>query len=141
MPPPLPFFPQFMAKSENREDKLMRPPSFSRENNWNFIQNSFKPEKIERFTGIMKHFDEIKNYGFILMDINLTEIFYHYEDVVKTLGVTKEFLTTCRSGNIIKVSFECVEYFGKYHLSRKAVNVRILEDKHQILARLAYLEI
>ena len=139
--PPSRFFPHFMAKSENPEEKLLKPPSFSYENNKIFTQNTIKLEKPERFTGILKHFDEIKNYGFILMDISLSEIFYHFEDVIKTSGVTKEFLTTCRSGNIIKVSFECVEYFGKYQLSRKAVNVKILEDKQQILARVSFLEI
>lgn len=89
----------------------------------------------EIFTGIMKHFDEIKNYGFILMDRDHTEIFFHNEDVIKYKGISKDFLKTCRSGNIITVSFRCIQYIGKYKLSRKAIDIRILDDRQKLLEK------
>lgn len=127
-------------KIEETQEKLMRPPVFKRDKNKEFFSKTLNEETGEIFTGILKHFDEIKNYGFIMMDNGLMEIFYHYEDVIKEKGVNREFLATCRSGNIIKVSFECVEYFGKYNLSRKAIKVRVLEDKQQMLGKYALLE-
>lgn len=104
-------------------------------------RNDYSPKKPkttlsdETFSGIIKHFDEVKNYGFIFMEKEMKEMFFHYEDVIKSKGVNREFLKTCKNGNIIHVSFECVNYIGKYNLSRKAVNIHVLKDQKQLLIK------
>lgn len=42
----------------------------------------------ERFTGRLKFFDDGKNYGFIIMDADESDIFVHYDDLQKA-GITK----------------------------------------------------
>lgn len=37
----------------------------------------------ERFLGKLKFFDELKNYGFIVMDTDETDAFVHYDDLRK----------------------------------------------------------
>ena len=121
------------AQNIPKEKKKNMLFSLKEESNMNKLQ--ILEDSKEIYTGILKHFDDNRNYGFILMDIDHSEIFFHFEDVVKSKGVTKEFLKSCRLGNIIKVSFECIKYIGKYDKSRKAVGVQILEDKQQLFGR------
>lgn len=42
----------------------------------------------KRYTGRLKFFDEGKNYGFIIMDSDESDIFVHYDDLQKA-GITK----------------------------------------------------
>ena len=46
-------------------------------------------ESTKRFTGRLKFFDETKNYGFIILDINGQDLFVHFDDLKKA-GVSKE---------------------------------------------------
>jgi hypothetical protein len=48
-----------------------------------------------RFTGRLKFFDESKNYGFIVMDVDGTDIFVYSDDLVKT-GLPREYLRTAK---------------------------------------------
>lgn len=43
-----------------------------------------------RYTGRLKFFDEIKNFGFIIMDNDGRDIFVHYDDLGKA-NLPKEF--------------------------------------------------
>ena len=68
------------------------PPYFNNTNN-NYNQNSQASSGSEegenkRFTGRLKFFDEGKNYGFIIMDSDESDIFVHYDDLQKA-GITK----------------------------------------------------
>ena len=45
-------------------------------------QNTPPGEDALIFEGILKYFDEKKNYGFIVMDYDNTEIFFHTEDII-----------------------------------------------------------
>ena len=81
----------------------------------------------QMFTGILKHFDENKNYGFILRDVDLIEIFFTWRMLLNQ----NQSIKTFRYGNIIKVSFECVKYIGKYNFRRKALEVTILEESQK----------
>jgi cold shock CspA family protein len=44
-----------------------------------------------RYTGRLKFFDEGKNYGFIVLDTDNSDVFVHADDLQK-VGITKEFL-------------------------------------------------
>lgn len=83
-------------------------------------------ESRERFFGTVKFFDDVKGYGFLIMDIDNTEIFVHFDDFDKNQGIQKEFIMSYKLGNIIRVSFICMKYIGKYNMSRKAVDVQVI---------------
>lgn len=78
-----------------------------------------------RYTGRLKFFDEVKNFGFIIMDNDGGDIFVHYDDLSKA-NLPKEFLRTAKKGNIIRLSFCCLKYIGKHNKSRKAVDVILI---------------
>ena len=58
------------------------------------------------------------------MDEDNSDIFVHYDDLVKA-NITKEYLRTTKMGNIINFSFSCMTYIGKYDRSRKAVDLML----------------
>jgi cold shock CspA family protein len=76
----------------------------------------------KRLTGRLKFFDETQNYGFFVLDIDNSDLFVHFEDLRKA-GLNKEFLKAIRENSAIKFSFNCVTYYGKYSLSKKAINI------------------
>ena len=82
-------------------------------------------ESKTRYTGKLKFFDETNNYGFIIMDEDQSDIFVHYDDLLKA-NINKEFLRTIKTGNIIRFGFVCMTYIGKYRKSRKAVEIRLI---------------
>ena len=87
----------------------------------------------ERFFGRLKFFDEFQGYGFFIMDIDSSDLFVHYEDLKKA-GLTKEFLKVIKGNACFRFSFNCVSYYGKYSLSRKAINIEYFYDaeaKHE----------
>ncbi|CAD8200980.1 unnamed protein product [Paramecium octaurelia] len=79
------------------------------------------------YTGRLKFFDEQKNYGFIVMDDDKSDIFVHLDDLQKA-GVTKEVLKTAKQGSQIRFQFNCMVYVGKYKKSRKAVELKLLTN-------------
>lgn len=80
-----------------------------------------------RKTGRLKFFDENRNFGFIIMDEDGSDIFVHYDDLLKS-GVTKEFLKAAKQGMVIRFSFDCMNYIGKYNKSKKAINLMLLSN-------------
>eukprot|EP01017_Pseudomicrothorax_dubius_P049639 TRINITY_DN925_c0_g1_i3.p1 TRINITY_DN925_c0_g1~~TRINITY_DN925_c0_g1_i3.p1 ORF type:complete len:480 (+),score=117.28 TRINITY_DN925_c0_g1_i3:92-1531(+) len=81
----------------------------------------------ERYTGRLKFFDEAKNYGFIIMDGDGSDIFVHFDDLSKA-NINRELLRSAKAGNMIRMSFGCMNYIGKYNRSRKAVDIQVLYD-------------
>lgn len=71
-------------------------------------------ESKKLYTGTVKFFDEHKCYGFMIMDIDNSEIFFHMDDII-TPNVTKEYIMTYKSGNVIRFSFHSMIYIGKYN--------------------------
>jgi len=82
-------------------------------------------EGTERYTGRLKFYDDNKKYGFIVMDNDGSDIFVHYDDLIKA-NINKELLKTARMGNVIRLSFGCMAYLGKYNKSRKATDIELL---------------
>lgn len=80
----------------------------------------------ELLTGKIKFFDETQNYGFFTLDCNGSDLFVHYDDLLKS-GITKEFIQIAKV-NGTRFAFRCVSYYGKYNLSYKAIDVQILQD-------------
>lgn len=76
-------------------------------------------------TGILKFFDESKGYGFIIMDSNQSDIFCHFDDFSKA-GIDLNMLRSAKIGNVVRLSFSCLDYIGKYHQSKKAIDLELL---------------
>lgn len=95
------------------------------------VQVNKKPiildESNVRYTGTLKFFDENKNYGFIIMDEDQSDIFVHFDDLLKA-NISKDFLKSAKHGNLIRFSFSCMSYIGKYNKSRKAVEIQYLDN-------------
>lgn len=89
----------------------------------------------ERYTGRLKFFDENKNYGFIIMDGDGSDIFVHFDDLSKA-GVTKDMLRVVKNGQIIRFSFGCMSYIGKYNKSRKAVDIELIQFSNGVMGSL-----
>ena len=84
-------------------------------------------ESRETYTGRLKFFDETKNFGFIVMDNDRSDIFVHYDDLMRA-DVNKEKLRSVKNGNVLKFKFSCMAYIGKYNRSRKAIDLELLKD-------------
>lgn len=82
-------------------------------------------EGFGRYTGRLKFFDEAKNYGFIVMDDDGSDIFVHYDDLLKA-NIDREVLKMAKAGQVIRLSFSCMKYIGKYDRSRKAIDIQVL---------------
>ncbi|EGR31360.1 hypothetical protein IMG5_112050 [Ichthyophthirius multifiliis] len=79
------------------------------------------------YTGTLKFFDHEKNYGFIVEDSTKSDIFLHNDDLQKA-NISKNALLGQKQGQIIRFQFCCMEYIGKYKQSRKAVDIKLLND-------------
>jgi hypothetical protein len=83
----------------------------------------------KRYTGRLKFFDDARNYGFIIMDADESDIFVHYDDLQKA-GISKDVIKSFKNEMYMQIrfSFKVMEYFGKYKKSRKAVELIIIDD-------------
>ena len=78
-----------------------------------------------RYTGKLKFFDEARNFGFIVMDEDGSDIFVHYDDLLRA-NLTKEVLRNTKKGAQMKLSFGCFSYVGKHKDSKKAVDIQLI---------------
>ena len=77
-------------------------------------------------TGRLKFFDETQQYGFFILDSDGTDLFVHYDDLVKS-GITLVVLQQAKIQDY-HFAFQCMSYYGKYQLSRKAINIHLVND-------------
>lgn len=76
------------------------------------------------FVGQLKFFDETQKYGFLTLDADGTDLFVHYDDLLRS-GITVNELRVAKLCKF-KFAFQCSSYYGKYKLSKKAVNIIIV---------------
>lgn len=77
-------------------------------------------------TGRIKFFDGAQNYGFFTLDCNGSDLFVHYDDFLKA-GYTKDHIQMAKAMNS-RFAFRRVNYYGKYNLSSKAVDIRFVPE-------------
>lgn len=79
-----------------------------------------------RVTGRLKFFNEGQSYGFIVSDIDAKDLFFHYDDMKKT-NLSKQFLKDAKNRFIVRFSFKVMGYYGKYSMSKKAVDIDLVK--------------
>lgn len=76
-------------------------------------------------SGKLKFFDESRNYGFIVLDKDKSDMFVHYDDLKKT-NLAKNLLVVSKNKYSIHFSFHVFEYEGKSKMSKKAVDIKLV---------------
>eukprot|EP00826_Nyctotherus_ovalis_P037697 TRINITY_DN3460_c0_g1_i14.p1 TRINITY_DN3460_c0_g1~~TRINITY_DN3460_c0_g1_i14.p1 ORF type:complete len:133 (-),score=32.04 TRINITY_DN3460_c0_g1_i14:100-498(-) len=76
-------------------------------------------------TGRIKFFDNTQNYGFFVLDSDGGDLFVHYDDFLKS-GITRDYIQMAKVMNT-RFAFQRVSYYGKYNLSSKAVDIKMLQ--------------
>lgn len=85
-----------------------------------------KPEKKkEKMSGRLKFFDEVKNYGFFLLDSNSQDMFVHYDDLKKT-PIEKSLLASSKNRYSMRFTFLVFGYDGKNKPSKKATGIELV---------------
>lgn len=79
-----------------------------------------------KVTGRLKFFNEGQSYGFIMSDIDGKDLFFHFDDMKKT-NLSKQFLKDAKNRFIVRFQFKVMGYYGKYNLSKKAVDIDLLK--------------
>jgi cold shock CspA family protein len=79
-----------------------------------------------KVTGRLKFFNEGQNYGFIVSDIDGKDLFFHFDDMKKT-NLSKQFLKDAKNRFIVRFLFKVMAYYGKYNLSKKAVDIELVK--------------
>ncbi len=79
----------------------------------------------KKTTGKLKFFEENKDYGFIVVDEDKSDLFVHFEDLKKA-NITKDILLRAKYNYTFYFSFIIMTYYGKYNLSNKAVDLQLL---------------
>jgi hypothetical protein len=76
-------------------------------------------------TGRLKFFDEVQNYGFLVVDGDESDLFVHYDDL-KVSKLSRDILRQAKTNYFLLFSFDIVKYIGKYKESRKAINLKLI---------------
>ena len=75
--------------------------------------------------GYLKFYDEEKKFGFIRTSEDVSDIFFHYDDIVFPTGITCFQLKQIRENQQVTWEFKVMNYFGKYKNSLKAIEIKI----------------
>ena len=78
-----------------------------------------------RHVGRLKFFNESKNYGFIVSEIDGQDLFFHFDDMKKT-NLSKGFLKDAKDKYLVRFNFKLMGYKGKYNSSTKAVDIELI---------------
>jgi len=107
---------------------MQNPPSNN--NSFSFSQPGQPINQVqslsERKTGKLKFFEETKDFGFIVVDEDQSDLFVHYDDLKKA-KVNKEVLVQAKYSYTFYFSFLIMSYWGKSGLSKKAVELQLIK--------------
>jgi cold shock CspA family protein len=104
------------------EPEIQEEPE--RESNKPLILN----HSLRRYIGNLKFFDDNRGFGFVTIDgeNNGKDLFIHHDDLLKANIDLRKVKKEAVEG-VVKMSFCCLDYMGKYNRSRKAVELKIVE--------------
>ena len=75
--------------------------------------------------GYLKFYDEEKKFGFIRTSEEVSDIFFHQDDIISPSGISCYQLKQIRENQSISWEFKVMNYFGKYKNSLKAIEIKI----------------
>ncbi|CDW91134.1 cold-shock dna-binding domain containing protein [Stylonychia lemnae] len=124
------FSPSFANETHHGHSQSMIQPGMNAYD----IYNKIGGQEIEdpsanidyRVTGRLKFFNEGQSYGFIVSDIDGKDLFFHFDDMKKT-NLSKQFLKDAKNRFIVRFSFKVMGYYGKYSMSKKAVDIDLIK--------------
>ena len=61
----------------------------------------------------------------MVSDIDNSDLFFHFDDMKKT-NLSKQFLKDAKNKYLVRVTFKVMAYYGKYNLSKKAVDLELV---------------
>ena len=61
-----------------------------------------------------------------MSDIDGKDLFFHFDDMKKT-NLSKQFLKDAKNRFIVRFLFKVMAYYGKYNLSKKAVDIELVK--------------
>ena len=61
-----------------------------------------------------------------MSDIDAKDLFFHFDDMKKT-NLSKQFLKDAKNRFIVRFLFKVMNYYGKYNLSKKAVDIELVK--------------
>lgn len=61
-----------------------------------------------------------------MSDIDGKDLFFHFDDMKKT-NLSKQFLKDAKNRFIVRFSFKVMGYYGKYSMSKKAVDIELMK--------------
>ena len=84
-----------------------------------------------RARGTLKFFNDQREYGFIVSELDGSDVFFHYDDIKKT-NLQKEFLRDAKNQFNVIFAFNILAYYGKYNFSKKAVDIELIKIEPKI---------
>mmetsp|Transcript_21175 Transcript_21175/g.20855 ORF Transcript_21175/g.20855 Transcript_21175/m.20855 type:complete len:303 (-) Transcript_21175:26-934(-) len=82
--------------------------------------------ELTQASGRLKFFDEVQNYGFLVVDQDHSDLFVHYDDL-KSSRISRDILRQAKTSYFLQFTFDIVKYSGKYKESKKAVNLKLVK--------------
>lgn len=97
------------------------------------LQNSYLSSLCDltglKSTGVLKFFNDTKNFGFMVNESDGDDVFFHFDDI-KDTKLSKDFLREAKNKYLVKFAFTIQTYFGKHSNteapSKKAINIELL---------------
>jgi cold shock CspA family protein len=84
-------------------------------------------DRKDQFKGRLKFFNEDHGYGFITIENNDEDVFVYQDELVKA-GLSGKDFRILREGRKLRVCFQVVSYIGKNGKSKKAVDIKIIDE-------------
>lgn len=108
-------------------------PSHQNEELLSLLQNSILSSLNDlsglKSSGVLKFFNDSKNFGFFVNESDGEDVFFHYDDI-KDTKLSKDFLRESKNKYLVKFAFNIQMYYGKHSNesapSKKAINIELL---------------
>jgi cold shock CspA family protein len=86
-------------------------------------------DRKDQFKGRLKFFNDDHGYGFVTMEGSEEDVFVYQDELTKA-GLSGKDFRVMRDGKKLRVRFQVVSYIGKNGKSKKAVDLKVVEEDH-----------
>jgi cold shock CspA family protein len=85
-------------------------------------------DRKDQYRGRLKFFNEDNNYGFITIEDTEEDVFVYHDELAKANLSGKDFRVV-KDGKKLRVRFQVVSYIGRKGKSKKAVDLKVIEEE------------